>query len=205
MKKENIGYVVVFTFIVCIVFVLGLSVVNFVTIKQVEANKSYAAHVAVLKAFGLADATTPKAQVETAYSSSIKEIPGDSLAFTTVIDGTPAVAVRYTGSGLWGSITAIVAADAKAERIRGIEILDQQETPGLGGRIDEPWFKEQFKGEKVAADGTIKVDRNGSGTGDADKENGRVDAVSGASRTSDFIQAIVNGALAAIRKTGGAL
>ncbi len=205
MKKESIGYVVAFTFIVCIVFVLGLSIVNFVTIKQVEANKNYAAHVAVLKALGLADATTPKAQVESAYSSSIKEIPGDNLAFTTVIDGTPAVAVRYTGSGLWGSITAIVAADAKTERIRGIEILDQQETPGLGGRIDESWFKEQFKGEKVAADGTIKVDRNGSGTGDADKENSRVDAVSGASRTSDFIQAIVNGALAAIRKTGGAL
>lgn len=205
MKKDSIGYVVAFTFIVCIVFVLGLSVVNFVTIKQVEANKSYAAHVAVLKALGLADASTPKDQVEAAYSSSIKEIPGSSPAFSTVLDGVPAVAVRYTGSGLWGSITAIVAADARAERIRGLEILDQQETPGLGGRIDEPWFKEQFKGEKVGPDGTIKVDRNGTGTGDPDKENGRVDAISGASRTSDFIQAIVNGALAAIRKTGGAL
>ncbi len=205
MKKDSIGYVVAFTFIVCILFVLGLSVVNFVTIKQVEANKSYAAHVAVLKAFGLADASTPRDQVESAYSSSIKEIPGDHPAFTTVIDGVQAVAVRYTGSGLWGSITAIVAADAKAERIRGLEILDQQETPGLGGRIDEAWFKNQFKGEKVGPDGTIVVDRNGSGTGDPDKENGRVDAISGASRTSDFIQAIVNGALAAIRKTGGTL
>ena len=205
MKKESIGYVVVFTFVVCIVFVLGLSIVNYITIDQVEANRSYAAHVAVLKALGLADATTPRDQVESLYSSSIREIPGDTPAFTATIDSLPAVAVRYTGPGLWGSITAIVAADAMGERIRGLEILDQQETPGLGGRIDEAWFKEQFRGEKVGADGTILVDRNGSGTGDADKENGRVDAVSGASRTSDFIQAIVNGALAAIKKTGGSL
>jgi Na+-transporting NADH:ubiquinone oxidoreductase subunit C len=205
MKKESIGYVVAFTFIVCIVFVLGLSVVNYVTIGQVEANRRYAAHVAVLKALGLADASTSPADVEATYGSQIKEIPGEKPAYVATIDGVPAVAVRYTGPGLWGSITAIVAADAAGTRLRGLELLDQQETPGLGGRIDEPWFKDQFRNEKVGDDGKILVDRSGSGTGDKDSENARVDAVSGASRTSDFMQGIVNGALEAIRKTGGSL
>ncbi len=205
MKKDSIGYVVVFTFLVCIVFVLGLSVVNFLTIDRVDANRRYAAHVAVLTALGLADRETPREVVEATYASEIRELPGERPAYAAVVDGAPALAVRYTGPGLWGSITVILAADAGGERIRGLEILDQQETPGLGGRIDEDWFKRQFRGEKVREDGTILVDRTGSGSGDGDPENGRVDAVSGASRTSDFMQVIVNGALAAIRSTGGSL
>lgn len=205
MKKDSIGYVVAFTFVVCIVFVLGLSVVNYVTIDQVEANRRYAANVGVLKALGLADSSTPQEQVDSIYSSSIKEVPGTNPAFVAQIDGTPAITVRYTGSGLWGSITAIVAADVAGTRIIGLELLEQQETPGLGGRIDESWFKDQFRGEKVGPEGTILVDRSGSGTGDEDKENGRVDAVSGASRTSDFMQIIVNEALKVIRTTGGSL
>ncbi len=63
------------------------------------------------------------------------------------------------------------------------------ETPGLGGRIDEAWFKEQFKGE-YAANGIV-VKHGGSG-GDTDPDNGQVDGITGASRTSDSIQVIVN-------------
>jgi len=206
-KKESIHYVVVFTFIVCVAFVIVLAVANQLTIAQVRANQSYASHFAVLKAFGLADETTSKTEVESRYSSQVKELktaPAGTVAYSTSINGAAYVAVKMTAAGLWGPITAILAADPKAERVLGFAILDQQETPGLGGRIGEPWFTEQFKGEKVGADGTIKVVQ-GSGKGDPNKENSLVDAISGASRTSDFVQSLVTKSLALVKQIGGSL
>jgi Na+-transporting NADH:ubiquinone oxidoreductase subunit C len=206
-RKETIGYVVVFTFLVCMVFVALLAVANQVTITQVEANRRFASEFAVLKAFGLATASTTRAEVESLYSGTVKELPpvaGQGAAYSAEIDGAPYVAVQVTSPGLWGSITAILAADPKAERLRGLEILDQQETPGLGGRIGEAWFSAQFTGEKVGPDGRIAVVQ-GSGKGDPDKENAKVDAVTGASRTSDFVGKLVATALEAVRKIGGSL
>jgi len=207
LKKESIGYVVVFTFVACAAFVVLLATANEATKNQVKANQSYASHYAVLKAFGLADIATSKANVEPKYASLVKELPDPApgmAAYSTVIDGAPFVAVKITNAGLWGPITAILAADPKAERVRGLEILDQQETPGLGGRIGEPWFSAQFSGEKVGTDGKIAVVQ-GSGKGDPDKENSSVDAVTGASRTSDFVRNLVANALATIQRIGGSL
>jgi Na+-transporting NADH:ubiquinone oxidoreductase subunit C len=45
----------------------------------------------------------------------------------------------------------------------------------------------------------------GTGKGDPDPENSRVDAVTGASRTSDFVQILVAKALAAVKEIGGSL
>jgi Na+-transporting NADH:ubiquinone oxidoreductase subunit C len=197
MKKDSIGYVVAFTFAACAAFVLPLALANEATKERVEANRLFAAHSATLRALGIEYAGP--AEAEEKYASLVTELPGGAWAAT--IDGTEYRAVRKTGSGLWGSITMIVAADATAERLRGVEMLDQQETPGLGGRIDEAWFKEQFRGERVGPAG-VSVDQDGTGKGDPDRENGRVDAVTGASRTSDFVEAIVNAAIADIRAGG---
>jgi Na+-transporting NADH:ubiquinone oxidoreductase subunit C len=207
LKKESIGYVVAFTFVVCIAFVVLLAVANQLTVERVKANQSFASHFAVLKAFGLADASTARDQVEPLYAAQVKELaapePGVA-AYSAKIGESGFVAVKLTNPGLWGPITAILAADPKAERVRGLEILEQQETPGLGGRIGEAWFSAQFAGEKVGADGRIAV-AQGSGKGDPVKENSKVDAVTGASRTSDFVQALVAKALKKIRAIGGAL
>jgi Na+-transporting NADH:ubiquinone oxidoreductase subunit C len=219
-KKESLGYVVIFTFIVCVAFVLLLSVANQVTLPQVKANQNYASHFAVLAAFGLADTSTAKSEVEELYASKVQELsigqaaPADaaeagpasaaSAAYSAEIEGSSYLAVRITNPGLWGPITAILAADPAAERILGFEVLEQQETPGLGGRIGEAWFTEQFKGEKVSPDGRVSVTQ-GSGKGDPDRENSRVDAVTGASRTSDFVQILVSKALAAVKEIGGSL
>ena len=64
--------------------------------------------------------------------------------------------LKVRGSGYSGNIDMLVGIGDKGE-IKGIEVLSQQETPGMGARITEikrgekkPWFLEQFK-EKIAA------------------------------------------------------
>ena len=83
------------------------------------------------------------------------------------------LAFEIKGPGFWGQITALVALEPDLESIQGIEILAQEETPGLGGRITEDDFKDQFKGKTVEP--TILVD-----------------AITGATMTSKAFSEIIN-------------
>lgn len=71
--------------------------------------------------------------------------------------------VRVVGHGYGGFIRMIVGID-KRGIMKGVEVLEHQETPGLGSKIDEtkpgekePWFLRQFKG-KNALTATVKKD-----------------------------------------------
>ena len=205
LNRNSILYAAVFTFVVCIVFVVVLAIANQATIAKVNENKKIASQTAVLKAFGLADDSTPAGDIRAKYSQSITEKTVDkATAYIATIDGQPYVAVKLTMPGLWGPITAVLATDSKGSVVRGFEVVDQQETPGLGGRISEPWFSAQFKGKQTLPDGTIAF-AQGSGKGNFDQTNGTVDAITGASRTSDFVKTLVNKELALARQIGGAL
>lgn len=205
LNRNSIIYTAVFTFVVCILFVVILAVANQVTIARVNTNKKLESQVAVLKAFGLADSSTPAGEIDSKYSQFITEKTMDkATAYIATIDGQPYVAVQLTMPGLWGPITAVLATDPKGTVVRGFEVVDQQETPGLGGRISEPWFSDQFREKQTLPDGTIAF-AQGSGKGNFDPANGTVDAVTGASRTSDFVSALVNRELALARQIGGTL
>ncbi len=58
-------------------------------------------------------------------------------------------AFKADGNGFQGNVGVMVGLGLGFKKLRGIEILDQVETPGLGNRILEKWFKEQFKGVEV--------------------------------------------------------
>jgi Na+-transporting NADH:ubiquinone oxidoreductase subunit C len=205
LNRNSVIYAAVFTFVVCVAFVVILAIANQVTLSRVNANKRLESRTAILKAFGLADSTTPSSEIDSKYTQLVTEkSAGKTTAYTATIDGQTYVAVKLTMPGLWGPITAVLATDPAGTVVRGFEIVDQQETPGLGGRISEPWFSAQFKGKKVRPDGTIAFEQ-GSGKGNFDPNNGTVDAITGASRTSDFVKALVNRELVLARQIGGTL
>ncbi|PKL10059.1 MAG: hypothetical protein CVV51_00720 [Spirochaetae bacterium HGW-Spirochaetae-7] len=137
MKKDSILYVVLFTFAVCAAFVVVLAVANEVTKPLVAANKLFATRSAVLGAFGIpyADAVDASAK----YEAQVGELERGN-SWTSTIDGVEYVAIESAGPGLWGTIRIILAASPDGERVRGIRVVSQNETPGLGGRIEEPWF-----------------------------------------------------------------
>ncbi|MEW6008852.1 MAG: RnfABCDGE type electron transport complex subunit G [Candidatus Omnitrophota bacterium] len=63
--------------------------------------------------------------------------------------------IKVQAKGYSSTIVMIVGFD-KAGQIKGIEVLSQQETPGLGAKIIEiksgeskPWFLERFKGKNA--------------------------------------------------------
>ncbi|PIE04937.1 MAG: hypothetical protein CSA76_01630 [Spirochaetales bacterium] len=80
----------------------------------------------------------------------------------------------------------------------GLDIISHSETPGLGGRIEEDWFKQQFRNEKIGTNG-ITV-RKGEGGSDKDPDNSRVDGVTGASLTSASMEKIINDEIEVFRR-----
>jgi Na+-transporting NADH:ubiquinone oxidoreductase subunit C len=95
------------------------------------------------------------------------------------------------GPGFWGPISGMVAVDPLAAKIIGIAFYKHSETPGLGGRITETWFTDQFVGltlHPVEEGGKIFFLRP-SGTGSAPNE---LDAVTGATGTSRAVEAFLN-------------
>jgi Na+-transporting NADH:ubiquinone oxidoreductase subunit C len=195
MNKEGTGYTIVFIFIVSFAFVFLLSMTNQITIEQVELNQELARQRAVLTAMGVEATGTEEIQNEFAKVSGDDE----SGLYAGNIDGRLVYAKRFAGAGLWGTINGVIAVTADLTEIVGLEIVEDNETPGLGGRINESWFKDQFRGERIREAG-IEV-RALEGDGDPQKDNGLVDGVTGATRTSESMESIVNTQLQQLRSS----
>jgi Na+-transporting NADH:ubiquinone oxidoreductase subunit C len=186
MKKEGTIYTIIFIFLVSFVFVFLLSLTNQATIEQVELNQELARQQAVLSAMGI-EASTPE-EIQQRFAN-VRADSADGL-FAAVVDGETVYAKEFSGSGLWGTISGFIAVNSDLSEFVGIEIVEDNETPGLGARINESWFKDQFRGEQIPA-GRLEV-RVLDGDGDPNKSNGIVDGVTGATRTSDSMETIVN-------------
>jgi Na+-transporting NADH:ubiquinone oxidoreductase subunit C len=95
------------------------------------------------------------------------------------------------GPGFWGPINAMVAVDPQGTSILGIAFYRHSETPGLGARISERWFTEQFKGLRLFP---LEEEKKifylkPEGTGAAPNE---LDAVTGATGTGRAVEAFLN-------------
>jgi len=78
----------------------------------------------------------------------------------------------YTNKGFAGTVN-LMAGFKPDGTILNISVLDQKETPGLGTKMTEPRFKDQFK-EKNPSQFTLKVKKDG----------GQVDAITAATISS---------------------
>ena len=101
------------------------------------------------------------------------------------------VAVPFAGQGLWGPVEGYLALDPDMRTIRDVTFHKQEETPGLGGEIAKPRFRDQFKGKKIVdADGKpgIRVLR---GRGNTLRPN-EVDGITGATMTGEKVEQMLN-------------
>jgi Na+-transporting NADH:ubiquinone oxidoreductase subunit C len=198
MNREGLPYTVLVTFVVSFVFVGLLAFANELTKEKAENNALIRERRAVLNALGIA--YSGDAEVLDVYQREVQQAKLGSLTVErATVDGRTVEAVRFSGPGLWGTITGVIGVTADLSTIVGLDIISQSETPGLGGRIGEDWWKAQFRGERIPPAGRIDVVA-GSGRGDKDKSNGRVDAVTGATITSNAMKSIINKTLLAIKE-----
>ena len=95
------------------------------------------------------------------------------------------------GQGFADRIELLVGVDVRAEKITGLYVLEQKETPGLGNKIVEEEWRKQFAG-KTAGRGMVVT----KGGASADDE---IDAITGATISSESVCQIVNQTLGRMR------
>ena len=188
-------YPVGFMLAVTLVFISVTSIVYTVTGERIELNEQVRLRRAILYAAGV-DLPEDLVEIDRMYDNLVREVTGDStnVKFYEIRgEGSEEVesfVVIRTGPGLWGQITAVIGFDPDLEMFRGLEIIDQNETPGLGGRIDEAWFKEQFSG---------KVPPLESAPEEGPVSEGEFHAITGATFSSSAIREIMNSSATYVR------
>ena len=179
------------------VLIAGVAALHLATAARVRRNAGLFLQRAVLEAAGFAPPADAAVVAEWFRERVTAEPPGQAARFQVreTRDGAlrAQVFVR-SGKGLWGPVVAVVALAPDLRTFGSMRILEQNETPGLGARICEPWFLEQFAGKtgpfRLTAEGT----RSAVPT--------EMDAVTGATITSVAVRDLLN-ALARERGTGG--
>jgi Na+-transporting NADH:ubiquinone oxidoreductase subunit C len=102
-----------------------------------------------------------------------------------------------SGRGFWDTIRGFMAISPDLRTIEGLAFFKQSETPGLGAEITRPWFEAQFEGLELPATipqsgPIIRLVPEGSEKGPCD-----VDAITGASGTSQAVERFLNADLRA--------
>lgn len=187
-KTRERLFTVFFMFVVTLVCISAVSALNLATADVVARNASLFMRRAVLEAAGM-DPSGPPDEIIGRYQAAVREQTsrnGESYYRVGVQENaTPRAYVFVrSGAGLWGRITAVVGVDETRETLIGVTFVEHNETPGLGARIDEPWFKQQFKGKRQplrrVPEGTQSVSVND------------FDAITGATITSRAVESILN-------------
>lgn len=155
-----------------------LAAIRISTEQLVAFNERTALQRQVLAAFGLSGETGD-------FDDRVETITREGrTSWRSIRSG--ATAFQVSGMGFWAPIHAVVAVEADGKTLRGVRFFRHGETPGLGGRISEPWFMEQFEGKRL--DAPIRVVMPGGGKGPND-----VDAITGATETSRKVEQLING------------
>jgi Na+-transporting NADH:ubiquinone oxidoreductase subunit C len=185
------AYTVAFMLAVTVVFISAVAGTHVLTAERVERNAGLFLKRGVFEASGMTG--TPSAPELLAWFEQAAQPAADAGGDPTFVvrdpsSGADRATVRVRrGAGLWGPIRAAVGVDA-AGNLTGLAILEQNETPGLGARIAEPWFRLQFRGKRAPLD----LDPEGTRAPAPD----RVDAVTGATISSRAVRDLVNRAAA---------
>jgi len=179
----NIIKLSVFLTVVTVIAAVTLAGVNSVTKPLIEEQKRLAVQNALLEV--LPDAS------QGVYVDVGEQIEGFSKGelykgyANKDTTGFSGLAFKAYGKGYSSTIETMVGIDLQGN-IKGIKVLFQQETPGLGTKVEEVrygesecWFQEQFE-RKSAADVAV------------DKDDGEITSITGATISSRAITQSIN-------------
>lgn len=110
------------------------------------------------------------------------------------VEGERYYVVPLRGNGLWNAIFGYISLQDDVNTVKGATFDHLGETPGLGAEITKEWFKKSFEEEKIF-DGSGNLVGVSVVKGDidpSDKDDNKVDAISGATITGDGVSDMIS-------------
>lgn len=189
MKKQVLS--VVYMFLITLFFSSLVSAVKLLSKQKIELNQTIKLQRIILRVLQI----PTEEDLSRLFADRVKEIGvDDKILYVGYEEDGKTVqgyALPVGGPGFWGPIQGMVGVDPQATKVLGIAFIKHSETPGLGGRITENWFTDQFAGLPLHP---IEGDQNifylkPEGTARASNE---LDAITGATNTSSAVEAFLN-------------
>lgn len=187
--KNSKPYVVIYMIVLCCLCAAVLTFANVQWRDLIIANENFERTRAILDALGLLSGEADRARVARLFAETVREkAAGDMTVYEGYRDGKLiGTAVELIGRGKYGPIKGILAIGPSNTEILALKIYQQNETPGLGGRIaSEDWLN-QFRGIPL-------ITRGMTGVIISSKEKGPnvVDGITGASKTTYQLGKLIN-------------
>jgi len=181
--KQSYIYTLAFTLLSTAIVTFVLAGVYTILQPRIITNQLQMEQYAILSAFGI-DVADEK-QINVLFTQYVAEIQVGDLQVYALRDdtGITNLALPFTGAGLWGTIQGYLAVSADLSHITGLEFTKQNETPGLGSRITEAWFKEQFRGIQIQGTKAVTADATGEPL---------INVITGATSSSNAVLRIIN-------------
>ena len=184
-RKKPLVYPVVFIILLTALFTFLLAFINASTIDEIERQEELSIQRSILYIFDIPYKELDDRDITKRYtqniSSSIEK--NRKIYRYTLNDTVKGYAFEFSGSGLWGTISGHIAFTPSFDQILGVNFIRHSETPGLGGRIDEVTYKDQFRNISVMTANPL-IYRPAT--------NGNIDSISGATLTSKAVKDIIN-------------
>jgi Na+-transporting NADH:ubiquinone oxidoreductase subunit C len=235
LNRKGPVYVVGYAAAISAVFTAAIASLQVATAGKVQLNERLRKEKQLVKLFGLADVQEmTDGEIARLVDRRIDDSPtltdpqtGRTLELYRAYaadrepDGAwPAdkllgVGVPIDGPGFWSHIAGLIALTPDYTRVKGVVFLVQSETPGLGARITEPSFLNQFVPARRREAGQPELRSSPpedpddkfiyvggpEPSGSADPRYARrVDAVTGATQTSNRVEDLINASLERFRR-----
>jgi Na+-transporting NADH:ubiquinone oxidoreductase subunit C len=112
--------------------------------------------------------------------------------YVSEVDGETYYIIPLRGAGLWNAIFGYVSLKDDVNTVKGVVFDHLGETPGLGAEITKEWFRERFADEKIMdGEGNFVGVSVVKGNPSTSKDDNRVDAISGATITTDGVSDMI--------------
>ncbi|MFP4478687.1 MAG: FMN-binding protein [Candidatus Izemoplasmatales bacterium] len=155
--------------------------VDALTAERIQNNQDAKIKVAILEANNIPYAM---ASINETFDQEIDIVTVDDWTFYINPD-TGSISFEISGNGVWGPIEGILTLQDDFETILNVSILQQEETPGLGGVIAEPQYLANFVGKIFDPNFELNKDP-------APNDDNEIDAITGATNTSKRFESLLN-------------
>ena len=205
-------YIIIYSIVMVVIVAVLLSVAALGLAPRQQANMLNEKKTQIVKALGEDPATVAydsiitKAVILDASGAVVSEDVAEVFAALNDLKAsfaaeryplfvaTSGVVVPLYGAGLWGPIWGYIALGTDMNTVKGIVLDHSGETPGLGAEITTPKHQAMYPGKTVyEGDAIVGVTLKKGG---ADKSNPHeVDAITGGTKTSDGVTAMISDCL----------